>query len=196
MITLLDGYLVNHFDDFTAFEQKVKQGKLGRTFADQWKETKKNLSRLSDSLREIPGLGVWSKMQVVSRGLSFALTAVGLVVLLSQPFFQSPTFYLGLITFYFGLVLLVISWYAGWRLSKDLQQYFDAHPQKYRFAREYVKERVEELILALRRQMRDEGSPESAIRLRLFNIDYCGVVAQGKSRFTRRHVVSVDLAEP
>jgi len=193
MISILDGYLVNRFDDFAAYDQKVKQGKLGRTFAEHWKETKKNLERLSGSLREIPGLGVWSKTQTTSRGLSFGLTAIGLVVLFSQPFFQSPRFYLGLAIFYGGLILLVVSWYSGWRLSKELQRYFDSHPQKYRFAREYVKERAQELILVLRQHMRNHGLPEAAVRLELFNVDYRGIVAQKRSRLSRKHVASLDL---
>jgi len=190
---MLDGYLVNRFDDFAAYDQKVKQGKLGRTFAERWKETKKNLERLSSSLREIPRLGIWSKTQVASRGLSFALTAIGLIVLFSQPFFQSPRFYLGLTIFYGGLILLVISWYSGWRLSKDLQRYFDTHPQKYRFAREYVKARAQELILALGQHVRNQSLPESAVRLELFNVDYQGIVAQKRSRLSRRHIASLDL---
>jgi len=193
MITLLDGYLVNHFDDFVACEQKVKQGKLGRVFADQWKETKKNLEKLSGSLKEIPNLGIWSKAQTISRGLSFALTAIGLIVLFSQPFFISPLFYLGLVVFYAGLTLLVISWYSGWRLAKDLQRYFDSHSQKYGFARAYVRERVQELVLALRRHMRDQGLPQSGIRLELFNVDYRGIVAGKKSRLSRKYTAFLDL---
>lgn len=196
LITVLDGYVANYFEDFTRLDQSIKEGKAGSKFGRQWKETRFILSKMSESLKLIPKVGAFSRLQVIARSVGVALMGGGLVIFVAFPLLGSPLSYLGVGALYSGMVFLAISWFSGWKTAKQIDNYFMTHAQKYRFGRLYIRERVQELLFALREHMRKAGMRENQVRIQLYNSDYKGIRTAKKGRFSKRYIASVDLEEP
>jgi hypothetical protein len=189
MIALLDGYRSNHFDDFSRFEKIVKQGKLGRGFREEWDETKKNLLKLSGSVKAIPEVASWARAHTAFRASTVILIILGFAIV----FTQTALFwlYVGSGIFYGGIFVFALAWFAGMKVTKNLQRYFERHPKEYKSAKEFLKERAQELIFALRDHMKRQGIESR--RLDLFNVDYQGITKPKKSLLTRRYVASPTL---
>jgi len=159
----------------------------------EWKNIYRSMMKIALTVERIPGVRRYVSIQGLLRMASIILNFSALSVPIFNAIRGLPTsIWLPTALALCGAGMLVASWAMGRNVALEIDRYFRAHGEKYRFVRAYLARVNQKLINSLRRHLRSSGEDPAKYRLKLFNVDYKGIkVLKEPSFFRKRYVVSV-----
>jgi hypothetical protein len=197
LITLIDGYLINYFDDFTLLEQKIKVGALGPELAKEWKYIGRSLMRIANTVKRIPGLVAIIKLCTIFRILALLFTMSGTGLIISTQFAGSPSYLYYMSILFLTFSAISITWYRilERKISTRIRDYFEKHQTKYGSTRGYLRSSVQKLIFSMANYLKVKRIDPEKYPLSLYNTDYEGVKIvrkRGLLRSKSKVIVSID----
>jgi len=159
----------------------------------EWKNIYRSLMKIALTVERIPGVRGYVGLQTFLRMASIILTFSALSIPVLNVLRGAPTpIWLPTALATCGAVMLVASWVMGRNVALEIDRYFRAHGEKYKFVRAYLAKVNQKLINSLRRHLRSSGEDPAKYKLKLFNVDYRGIkILKEPSLFRKRYVVSV-----
>ncbi|MFX0201405.1 MAG: hypothetical protein ACFFCW_35260 [Candidatus Hodarchaeota archaeon] len=194
LVGLLDGYLAYFFDDPDPYDKWIKQGALGRAFATEWKknETYSTLYKIANSIKEIPGLQKYVSIQGALRSLSLVFTIFASTMVMASLFLEIPLVLLGAFAIAsIGSITLIGSWIAGKKVADNIDNYFKAHQEKYKFKKASLRNMAQKLIFSLAYYLQKKEIKLESYKFKLFNANYKGLRVLKKPKlFRKRYIVT------
>jgi len=177
LITLIDGYLINYFDDPAPFGQKVKAGALGPELSKEWKYVERSLMKIATTVRKIPELKPLVKLCTILKTLTLIFMVSGTMLAISGPFLTESPYPYYLSTFFLTFSAISTIWYniLERRLSVKIKEYFEKHKTKYGFTRNYLKNTVQKLIFSMAHHVTVKMVSPEKYPLSLYHEDYKGI---------------------
>ena len=192
MITIIDGYRVNYFDDLNQLDKPIKDGELGSEIASEWKRIRRSMMKIATTIKFIPQATKYIKLQSLLRLIAMMLLVSGLLVIIMTQF--SPLTGNVTVTFVFSFMAacaLIASRFAGKEVAKSIDAYFKEHYKKYGFIREQLKNEVQKLIYTLAIYIKRTGEKSEDHPIKLYNADYKGIEILKHPWLLRKHYIAI-----
>jgi hypothetical protein len=194
LITLIDGYLINYFDDPLPFGQKLKSGALGPELSKEWKRIERSLMKIAVTMRKMPELKSIVRLCTTLKMLTLVFMVSGTTLAISASFWVGATYFYYLSTIFITFSAISTIWYKIFerKLSVKIKKYFEEHKTKYEFTRNYLKNQVQKLIFSMAHHLKVKMENPEKYPLSLYNEDYKGIKIIKKSGWLRgKHKVVV-----
>jgi len=188
LISFLDGYLANYFDDPEPIENKIKGGKLGREISREWRDIEKSLKKMALTVRRIPKVSLYVKLTSIMRGLSlvFLVIASGTAFTLATSMQSQMILYLFATSLSISSLSAVYSMIYNRKMNMEIERYFNEHREKYQFIRGRIKNIVQKLINTYSYYIMENKLDPSKNKLSLYNINYSGIKIVKKPRLLNK----------
>jgi hypothetical protein len=193
LISFLDGFAANNFDDYSKFDRMAREGDMDPRVSGEWTTTKPLLDQISTHLTKIPRLKLLLRVQLLSRVSSI------LLILIAIPFFmwQSLAFTIisvvGIILLYSGIVMLLVPTLVGRRIARVLNDYFSSHDEQLRLPRKQLRAHIQQLIRIARAIAMEQKIPSGKIPLALYSADYSGITSAQRGPLSKKYWAVLDL---
>jgi hypothetical protein len=193
LISFLDGFAANNFDDYSKFDRMAREGHMYPRVWAEWNATKPLLDQISTHLTKIPRLKLLLRVQLLSRVSSI------LLILIAIPFFmwQSLAFTIisvvGIILLYAGVVMLLAPTLVGRRIARVLNDYFSSHDEELRPLKSQLRAHTQKLIQIARLIAVEQKIPSDRLSLALYSTDYSGITSTQKGPLSRKYWAVLDL---
>jgi len=201
LIALIDGYLAYFFDDPDPYDRAIKQGALGKEFANEWKEIYKTLYKIAYTLKRVPEIRKYIVAQGAFRSFSLPLTLTGALLAIFSMFPDVPVHPILLLIAAFmlattGAIALILSWIAGKKVADAVDSYFKEHREKYKFKRAYLKSVVQKLLYSLAYYLKKDGVDLNKFKFKMFNSFYKGIIVLKRPKlFRKKYLVRFNVKQ-
>jgi hypothetical protein len=93
------------------------------------------------------------------------------------------------------ILVIIARTLLGRKIGQEIDRFYNAHPQKYRFNRSQLKKTIQKLIYELSSNVKSQNEAPKKYRIALHNIDYDGIKVLKKPRIWRKHYIAIPEIE-
>ncbi len=210
IISLIDGYRINRCPDFRRLDDNIKKGVLGRAFAEKWKNIRKVLWRIGTFPKNIPNVNKMMTLRILTHiaGLILMLVASSIVIASLFLTLDRLILYIGLAMYAIGTSVLGFAMLLRRRIAIKIAEYYYEDHDRWKREQAYLRGVVQQLIDGLIRYLRqrkkmgndkvlnqvEKDTPlkkyqklMSKYMIRMYNIDYTGLIVVKKPNAFRKH---------
>lgn len=193
-MTVLDAYRINRTYGLDFIDKGIKEGKLPRSFIQQWGTIKSVLHRLAAIGPKVPGVeSSMNRRQTVSFAAMALLTITAPMLLLTWVFQLDVLQPIALPLAVVAMAVVLISWLtSAWynrKVAWAIHNYLEEHPEVGAKERLHLHKWVQVLIYHTARLLRiGNVDPEKKL-VKFFNDDYKGIIVMKEPQGMRKNYV-------
>jgi len=197
VIYVLDAYRVHRYLDLEKYDKEIREGKLGRRFAEKWKkDIHPTLLKMAKLPFKIPGVQKLLQLRLLFKLIkSFCFTLA--LLFFADAVFQVFSTYsliskhsaiLAPILFLMVAVSGVSEVLTVRKISMVIDSYYKTHPKKFGLITSRLRDVVQGLIYGLSMFYKKYDTPDNDDkRIELYNIDYKGIKILKKPKLIRKY---------
>jgi len=204
LITLLDGYRVNYFVDLKWADKVISDGKTGLKVKSEWKDFRKTLVKMAALPKSLSHVSKLWRIQQYTLFLGTIFSTIIMIIFaitifayrtIAQTQYHSLIIYISIPAFCIMFGAFIAKPLLGYMISKEIDKYCEAHPEKFGVLRIKVKKFVQYLIdLYSAYLKRFKENPERRA-IQLYNVDYRGIkVVKRAGRIRKHHTAVVKIS--
>jgi hypothetical protein len=193
LITFLDGFAANNFDDYSKFDRMAQEGQLGPRVSAEWRAIKPLLDQISTSLTKVPRLKLLLRVQLLSKVSSLLLILIAISLFMWQSLAFTIVSVVGIILLYVGIAMLLVPTLVGRRIASAVGDYFSSHDEELRLPRRQLRAHIQELIQVVRGIAIEQKIPADKLALALYNADYKGIASMERGPLSKKYWALLDL---
>jgi hypothetical protein len=193
LITFLDGFAANNFDDYSKFDRMAQEGRLGPRVSAQWREIKPILDQISTSLTKVPRLKLLLRVQLLSKVSGLLLILIAISLFMWQPVAFTIVTIVEIILLYVGIAMLLVPTLVGRRIASTIDDYFFSHNEELGLPRRQLRAHIQRLIQVVRKIAIEQKIPADKFALALYNVDYKGIASIERGRLSKKYWALLDL---
>lgn len=194
MITVFDGYRIHRCFDLTFIEKAIGEGRLPRTFVDQWKVIRTVLHKFAAVGPKVPGIiKLYERRQLLRYIATFLMVAAVPTIVATYVFSLVWLAPISLPLVAVAVVFFVIQWtvghYINLKTARMIDDYWIEHKSLLRAENNALKKWTQRLIAHAKFRLRKEDQLSSKNPIKFYNDDYDGIIVKATPNWYRKHYV-------
>ncbi|MFW9834311.1 MAG: hypothetical protein ACFFEK_09975 [Candidatus Thorarchaeota archaeon] len=194
MITVFDGYRIHRCFDLTFIEKAIGEGRLPRTFVDQWRIIRTVLHKFAAVGPKVPGIiELYEKRQWLRYIATFLMVAAVPTIVATYVFSLVWLAPIALPLVGIAVVFFVVQWtvghYINLKTAKMIDDYWEQNRGLLRTENAALKKWTQRLIAHAKFRLRKEEEKPEKNPIKFYNDDYEGIVVKATPNWYRKHYV-------